>query len=294
LTEGSTLSILAESAESQPDPVRRTAFEPYGQSPEIGEEGVVDIFLVRHGEMRYEENTELDLDLINSYATGERQGPLSDRGVRQARRVAHYLATKGVTALYSSTFLRARQTAEETSKLLGIPVETLEDLGELNVGRLVPEKSLRHALTFRGFVGLHALMPHLIGERSSKRLLGYLFIIFYFNTWYRGRTEGAESRRHALERIEGVFERLTAGLEPTARAAVFTHGYFIHLLVNHILDPRGAFLRMVKTPYIRNGSITHISRSEHTRRWKVEAYAQTIHLRNDPVAAAPDQRPIAQ
>ncbi len=229
--------------------------------------------------MNYEENTEITLDLINSYATGAKQGPLSSRGIRQAQCVAAFLKSQGVTALYSSLFLRARQTAEEASRVLLVPVAFLEELGELNVGNLIPDKDLRQALTFKGFVALHRFMPMLIGERPSKRLLGYLFIVYYFNTWYNGRTSHAESPEQAIRRIQGVFNKLTADLDESAKAAVFTHGYFIHLLVNHILDPRGAFFRILKTPYIRNGSITHIVRTGPSGPWRVKAYAQTSHLR---------------
>ena len=99
----------------------------------------MEIFLVRHGEMEYEEGSGMDLELANDYATGTREGPLTQEGRHQAGLVADYLSTKGIQALYSSAFIRTGQTAAATSEALGLPVTVLKDLGEINVGRLDPE-----------------------------------------------------------------------------------------------------------------------------------------------------------
>ena len=237
----------------------------------------VDIFLIRHGEMEYEPDSAIDLDLINAYATGSKEGPLSQRGIGQAQRVAEYLMQNGVRTLYSSAFLRARQTAEETSTAIGRPFEIIKDLGELNVGSLAPDRNPLQARILRGFRRLHGVLPYLVGDPGTKGLLGYLFVIFYFRSWTSGKTVGGESRQDALRRIHNVFKELTGPLGPSDKVALFTHGYFIHLLVNIVLDPKGARLRLLKTPYIKNGSITHLNRSPNGR-WMVRAYAHAIHL----------------
>ena len=180
-------------------------------------------------------------------------------------------------SIYSSAFIRAKQTAEETSKILGEPIEIFRDFGELNVGRLVPESEPRQALVFKAFGTFHKILPPLIGSTLTKRLLGYFFIVFYFGNWYAGKTVAGEPPEEAIKRIENVFKALTERHGSSDKVAVFTHGYFIHLLVNHVLDPKRAPLRMLKTPYIRNGSITHITRTRKGG-WKVRAYAQTAQL----------------
>jgi broad specificity phosphatase PhoE len=238
----------------------------------------VDIYLIRHGEMELEENAETDIDLINGYATGTMEGPLSPKGLVQARCVAQELARIRVQVVYSSMFIRARQTAEETSKLVGVPVTLLKEFGELNVGRLAPDSEPKQAFIFMGLQRLHGILPHLVGPLLTKRILGYFLIVFYFMNWYTGRTIAGENPKDALARIRRVLGELTERHGAQDKVAVFTHGYFIHLLVNHVLDPLGAPLRMLKSPYIKNGSITHLALSP-TGKWTVKAYSQTSHLR---------------
>lgn len=237
----------------------------------------MEILLIRHGEMEFEEGADTNLELVNAYATGAKQGPLSARGVSEARRVAEVLAAWKPQALYSSAFIRARQTAEETAKVLGTPVRVLTDFGEVNVGRLDPEHIPFQAMTLKAIDNLHRVLPAVIGRERSASLLEYFFILFYFRSWHAGRTVAAESLEGALGRIRSVFEEVQGLHLPAGKIAVFTHGYFIHLLVNRVLDRRGALARLVRNPYIRNGSITHLVRSA-AGDWKVQAYADAGHL----------------
>ena len=48
----------------------------------------MDVYLIRHGEMVYERAEGIDVDLINAYANGAKEGPLTDKGHGQARDVA--------------------------------------------------------------------------------------------------------------------------------------------------------------------------------------------------------------
>ena len=85
------------------------------------------LLLIRHGE-----------SVAN--AEGRLQGhldiPLSDRGRRQAERLAERLAPFGVEALYTSPLLRAKGTAEIMSERLGLAIEQRAALMERNVGEL--------------------------------------------------------------------------------------------------------------------------------------------------------------
>ena len=60
--------------------------------------------------------------------------PLTERGREQARAAGERLVGRDVTALYASALPRAQQTAEEVSAVLGVPVETLTGVHELDVG----------------------------------------------------------------------------------------------------------------------------------------------------------------
>jgi probable phosphoglycerate mutase len=70
------------------------------------------IFVVRHGE------TELNAARIIQMPTT----PLSDRGRRQARRLAARVAPLGVARILTSDFVRAVETAEAIATLTGAPI----------------------------------------------------------------------------------------------------------------------------------------------------------------------------
>jgi broad specificity phosphatase PhoE len=238
----------------------------------------VEILLVRHGEMEFEEATIGSLDLVNAYATGEKQGPLSPRGVGQAGQVSQLLASLKPQALYSSTFIRARETAEATARVLGLPVQVIPDLGEVNVGRLSPKDDRLQAAFLKTLAGLRRALPPVLGEHVSANLLEYLFIVFCYTNWHLGRTAAGESFAGALQRIRAAFEEVAGRHADSERVAVFTHGYFIHLLVNRIVDRPGATLRLLRRPYIRHGSITRLVRGPEGG-WRVKGYMETSHLR---------------
>jgi probable phosphoglycerate mutase len=60
--------------------------------------------------------------------------PLTEHGREQARSAGERLAGRGVTALYASPLPRAQQTAAEVGAVLGLPVEDLAGVHELDVG----------------------------------------------------------------------------------------------------------------------------------------------------------------
>ncbi len=243
----------------------------------------MEILLIRHGEMLYEKTEGLDLDHLHAYANGVKQGPLTERGRREAQRVAGQLGRGHVDALYASEFIRARETADATANALSKPVEIIADLGEVRVGHFDPVRYPGQRRFLDGLRRAYRILPRAIGSTRAKGVIGYALIVYFFTNWYRGRTHGGESRAEALARMRGALQHLAASHESTERVAVFTHGYFIHLLVNHIVDPKGAARRVVKTPYIKNGAITTLSydasnADDSNGGWTVREYAATGHL----------------
>jgi 2,3-bisphosphoglycerate-dependent phosphoglycerate mutase len=87
------------------------------------------ILLVRHAEPAHFER---------ATGTAQRDGagsewndrPLSPAGIRAARELAVTLVTERPTAIYSSPYLRARQTVEPLAQHLGIAIEIVDDLRE--------------------------------------------------------------------------------------------------------------------------------------------------------------------
>ena len=71
----------------------------------------MELILVRHG-----------LPLRREVVEGPADPELSPEGVNQATRLANYLATEKITAIYSSPMKRAVQTAEPLAQTIGLPI----------------------------------------------------------------------------------------------------------------------------------------------------------------------------
>jgi broad specificity phosphatase PhoE len=89
------------------------------------------IYLVRHGEN--------PANLTREFSHRRVDYPLTEKGVLQAQQTGAYLRDVGIDALYSSPLKRAAQTAAIVGEALGLPVTELEQLREVNVGRLEDE-----------------------------------------------------------------------------------------------------------------------------------------------------------
>ena len=83
------------------------------------------IILVRHGQT--DEN-------VSGRISGQGPVPLNARGQEQARLAAEVLAPLGITQLFSSPLVRARQTAEFLAEHLQRPIEEIADLREVGYG----------------------------------------------------------------------------------------------------------------------------------------------------------------
>jgi probable phosphoglycerate mutase len=89
----------------------------------------ITVCYVRHGENQANLTGELSCRKVDY--------PLTDRGVAQAMEAAGRLSRETApAAIYSSPLRRAAQTADIIAGRLGLPVMTLEDLRELDVGDL--------------------------------------------------------------------------------------------------------------------------------------------------------------
>ena len=83
------------------------------------------LLLVRHGET---------VGNILRQLQGD-DDPLTERGRRQAREVASYLAGRGdLRALYASPLIRAFETAQVIGAAVGLAPQPRPGLAEINVG----------------------------------------------------------------------------------------------------------------------------------------------------------------
>ena len=84
-------------------------------------------FFLRHGE------TEANR---HGVVAGSMDVPLTPLGHAQAREAAAALQGQGITAIYTSSLSRARDTADYVAQALGLPVVTIPEIGERNWGIL--------------------------------------------------------------------------------------------------------------------------------------------------------------
>ena len=84
------------------------------------------IYLLRHGETTFNATR-----VVQPADT-----PLSDRGERQAERLAQRLADVGIRAIHSSDLPRALSTAQALARRTGVPVTLDADLQERNYGAI--------------------------------------------------------------------------------------------------------------------------------------------------------------
>jgi broad specificity phosphatase PhoE len=86
---------------------------------------VTTLLLARHGETDWNREGRLQ---------GHADQPLNDVGREQARALARSLTGEALAAIYSSDLLRALETAEIVAAVLGLPVVTVPELREADVG----------------------------------------------------------------------------------------------------------------------------------------------------------------
>ena len=97
----------------------------------------------------------------------DEERPLSRKGRRQAEHLAAMLANEEIDTIWSSPFLRCRQTVEPLAERLGLPVEVAAELAEGNgatgVLKLALNADGNSVMCTHGDV-IDALLDHLAHE----------------------------------------------------------------------------------------------------------------------------------
>jgi probable phosphoglycerate mutase len=211
--------------------------------------GPAALWLVRHGESvgnvlreaAYQESLhEIGLETRDADST------LTPRGEEQARAFGRWLAAQPEhlrpTAVFSSPYVRARETARLALEAAGEPWSGLEvDVDERLRDR---ELGLLDGLTWRGIV---AKYPE---EAERKRRLGKLY----------HRPPGGESWADICLRLRGFYADVARDL-PEERVLVVAHDAVIHLtrVVVEGLDEEEAVRISDETPY-GNAALTAYER----------------------------------
>jgi broad specificity phosphatase PhoE len=129
---------------------------------------VTVVYLARHGQSDW--NAEARWQ-------GHADRPLTDLGRRQARELAERLAGVRLEAVYSSDLERARATAEAVALPRGLPVSTLPELREIDVGSWSgltrEEAEARFPAAFRRWAdGAHGWDDGETYEEMTARVVG--------------------------------------------------------------------------------------------------------------------------
>ncbi len=162
------------------------------------------LLLVRHGE---------SLGNVNRTLQG-RDDPLTERGWRQARRIAAHLATRDdIGTLYASPLARAFETSQIIGGAVGRDPQPREDLAEIDVGDAV-------GLTFEDW---SACFPD-EAARFHAEGVDYAF-------------PGGESARDIAARVAREMERIVAAHREDERAVVVvSHGGALAWMLAHLLE----------------------------------------------------------
>lgn len=90
------------------------------------------IYLIRHGQTTGD---------VNGLYGGTFDDYLSQKGINQVKKLAPKLKGRAIEIIYSSPYLRAKETADILAKTLKIPIEIKDDLRERNVYGFMSGKS---------------------------------------------------------------------------------------------------------------------------------------------------------
>lgn len=204
------------------------------------------LLLVRHGENR--------ANLTKEFSHRTVDYSLTEKGVLQARQTAERLAPVTLDGLWSSPLKRAFETASEVARHHRHPVQVLEDLREMNVGRL------------EGMEPLDAAWGH------------YSEVM---REWLGGNPEfrfpGGESRTELCSRFRRALEAITHNRDQQTLLIVGHGGIFYHGIVEvcRIEDEKAFFAR---ESY--NCSITTVDAVEEggSQRFVLVDWASIDHL----------------
>ena len=156
----------------------------------------MELVLVRHG-----------LPIRREVAEGPADPELSAEGHDQSARLAKYLATESIDAIYSSPMKRAMQTAEPLEKTINLPISVIDDVAEFDrlSNEYIPIEELRAANDDRW----HKLVA---GEWDSE----------------------SDTLDEFRSRVVTSIEKLIA-LHPSQRIVITCHGGVINQYLAHIL-----------------------------------------------------------
>jgi broad specificity phosphatase PhoE len=188
----------------------------------------MQLILVRHGKPEVK--------------PGDNDPVLTEAARMQAERVGHWLRRENIERVISSPMRRAIETAEPTSRILGMKLEVRDGLAE--VGRFGP-----------GYRGIEALRKDPVGwTKFMEDPISFL------------GGDPLTFKRDVLDAVAGLLDGRT-----DAKIAVFAHGIPINVVLSHILGlkrvshflPDYCSLTRVSGPSLNDMSIVSFNETAH-------------------------------
>jgi broad specificity phosphatase PhoE len=207
-------------------------------------EALMELIFIRHGKPKVE--------------PGDNDPVLTDAARMQAEHVGHWLRRENIARVISSPMRRALETAEPTSRILGLKLEIRDGLAE--VGRFGP-----------GYRGIEALRKDPVGwAKFMDDPISFL------------GGDPVSFKRGVLDAVGGLFDD-----RPERKTAVFAHGLPINVVLSHALGlkrvshflPHYCSLTRVSGPSLDDINIesinetAHLANSEQTPAARLEAGA---------------------
>ncbi len=200
----------------------------------------MDLYLVRHGE------TESN---IERRYQGWTESPLSQAGIRQAEKAAHFLGRQNLSGLYCSDLSRAFHTARVIGSSSGLKPEATPLLREINFGSW-------EGMTFDE-----------IEQQYGTDIRNWL------DDPFKRSAPGGETLDQVCARMKSFLEHLEQQASDGQSVAAVSHGGSIRALLFDVIGMSTASFWDLK---VENASISLV-RKENGR-YKVAYYNRTDHL----------------
>ncbi len=173
-----------------------------------GIEGVTELLLIRHAQQYID---------VYGVAADWVDPPLTEHGEAQARLLAQALSTTHIDAVFASPLRRTQSTAQPLADVHRLPIQTVDDLREVEVFREVPPD-----VTVRDYFGedlLNAVRQRMIVERN----------------WdvYPHSEPSYDFKKRIINAIETIVAKNVG-----ERVAVVCHGGVINAYCGHIIGAR--------------------------------------------------------
>ena len=164
------------------------------------------IYLLRHGENM--------ANLTKEFSCRKIDYSLTPRGILQAQQTAAFFQTQAIDAIYTSPLKRAAETAAIVANALMLPVATLEELREIDVGPLEEATDLTAAWEFHNGI----LQAWFNGDPDARFPQGENLhdLIHRMRSALQQAVHGLDGQRILLVGHGGIFRSTIEALCPTS------------------------------------------------------------------------------